>query len=127
MKQRIIYACDIKSIYEFIENINCINFVSSTLNYSYDTERDCEACNCDDYCRCGMIVNAEVSEPVFIDNPFNMPKEQFELIKGLIDCDDFNFDISGGYYGQEIDGIYLSDITAKILADEKIKLFLPFI
>lgn len=102
----------------------------SNTNWQYDCQYDydnnTENCQCDGYCRCGVIDNARVTEPV----------STLRIIEKLYDCSNIekycidriltHFKIyqpyswcvraTGGYYGEEVEGVYLEN--AKIIEDK---------
>lgn len=98
-----------------------LNFYYGGVDISYDNETNCDTSGCcDDYCRCGKIVNACVTE-VFNDNvaiklaavygPFDddVKLYGFDRLCSRLGCDDFEVSVTGGYYGEEIEGVKLID------------------
>ena len=106
------------------------NFYS---DIEYDMYRPCENgsdCCDDDYCRCGTIINVRVLDNVnrsvtiakcsarivALHNSF-----AFYCLERLISCvlrkhpDCLQPSISGGYYGEEMNGLYLTSETLTII------------
>lgn len=121
---------NIKSIAELISNINEIDF-QYILDIECEQEYDCEAYECDDYCRCGTIVSTKINTPLFSLNVFTglSPQDNqliVNLLNEILSEDDFNVSIDSGYYGQELGKCMLVS-KQKLLEHDKIKLLLPFI
>ncbi len=100
----------------------------------YDYENDREGCDCPDYCRCGRIVNTKTSN-FNINNLINtitdFGKTPDEILTYCVDRvvrskklenDDFEVATCGGYYGEEIDGVYLDNTVSQKLYDSLKKL-----
>jgi hypothetical protein len=89
------------------------------IEYDYDTNRD--NCECEDYCRCSTIENAKVTyvDLIRITEEFNKVFEGDEFTKYIInriltacklyDEDSWWVSTCGGYYGEEIEGIYIEN------------------
>lgn len=88
-----------------------------SVDVKYDESRSCSESGCDEegICRCGKIHNARVEkiESSFVgefdlDNDFD--KYIFERIIRLLDRNgklNWEVNVSGGYYGQEIESVHL--------------------
>jgi len=95
------------------------NFQYDGVEYSYDTEYACQNgsdCCKDDYCRCGVIRDTHVTEinssqilEYIFKNESEENKYCIERILSNLTDDDFEVKTSGGYYGEEIDGVYLTN------------------
>jgi hypothetical protein len=94
------------------------------VEYEYNYRRNCGSYGCDDegICRCGKYEDCSVEEIDYVklaDQFAGMycaqaNKEIFaycieRILRKRVGLSDFYFDIGGGYYGQEIDGIYLEE------------------
>ena len=95
------------------------------VNYK-GTESNCWDYGCEGICRCGEIYGVEI---IFLDPEAVIDKVVESLTRGaagtLSDCarrlvsfflhdvdeDHFEVEISKGYYGEEIDGVYLSILS----------------
>ena len=91
------------------------------VDYEYSTNR--EECRCEDMCRCGTIENPEVLPSITtyfgvlnrlcdIKNTTEITLEHnllLRFLKKTIDCECFEFDISSGYYGEELNDISYND------------------
>ena len=104
------------------KNYNRINFYWNGVDVDYYSNYDCSESYCDEegICRCGTIVDtdvcsvnyekiAEVLTPV-LNCAGN--KEVFHYcveraVRHNIQIADFQVEIEGGYYGDEIEGVYL--------------------
>lgn len=107
---------------------NTIN-VSYDWHYAVEIEYDIET-HCaeidedpDDYCRCGTIENARVAKDVDVNKLIKTRFSKESLKKNTIGVyiydrilrkvglrkEDFSIKIIGGYYGEEIDGVYLKE------------------
>lgn len=82
---------------------------------SYDYDRTMCTGRCDDYCRCRQIINTKIIEvkPDFIKNVIDIPKisaldkyclHRLLISSGVMDKDNWEVKVVGGYYGDEIDG-----------------------
>lgn len=125
----------IVSIADFIENIDNLEF-RWYFDIDYITINNCLANNCnDDYCGCDTIENPKITNnPLFHEDfgneefPLDQRKILVSILNQILDKDDFQILICGGYYGEEIDSCQLLPRTKdKILNSDKIKLLLPFI
>ena len=87
----------------------------------YDNYGDCEAYGCIDegICRCGTIENAHVTDSpdiiTYIEDKYkNYPLFEKYIIERVLthykfyDTDSFEVKVGGGYYGQEIDGVFFT-------------------
>ncbi len=92
------------------------------LDKEYDTEYDCESYGCDDYCRCGTISNAHVTNTFankveFFNSIWESSGDDLEdalafiYAKNNFSVDDFEVNVTGGYYGQEINGITFDSLS----------------
>ncbi len=117
------------------------------VDYDYDVEYDCEeyGCNDDCCCRCGRISNIRVekvdikdivslfckkiltiklknkSKEITSDSLFNMYcVDRLLRIKRCYNEDSYYGEACGGYYGDELEGIYLHDQSS--LIDEILKI-----
>lgn len=107
--------------------ITVIDFKYSGVDYDYDELHSCDEVCFNDYCRCGRIVNARVTSIdkarialEFIDalkksigkqhNLSDMDKLAVDRIVAAqnLSPDDFDIEVGGGYYGEEIYGVRLS-------------------
>lgn len=97
----------------------------------YEEEFECQNgsdCCDNDYCRCGVIFNANVTKVgsaenivKHIESALDYEKlnaiehygvERLASFHKVWDKDRYEVGVCGGYYGQEIDGIYLSDAAS---------------
>lgn len=87
--------------------------VTYLVNMDYDTEINCEEYGCDDYCRCGRLVNMSIDGPIdaqalardiWKDDVTTM-MEFYALLRittaARLSGDDINFYGVNGYYGEE--------------------------
>lgn len=92
------------------------NSVFRWIDYEYETYYDCESYGCDSICRCGTIENAKVQDSfsnkiAFFNAIWESSGDDLEdalafiYAKNNFDVDDFEVNVTGGYYGQEIDGV----------------------
>jgi len=101
------------------------NDLRYVINSEYDVDHPCESgsdCCDNDYCRCGIIINAHV--PIDVNNSYSIALKtaknqglvkdfRFYCLERLISCllrqnpDCFDVTACGGYYGQEISGVTL--------------------
>lgn len=92
----------------------------SGMTIDYSRDYDCENNNCDnDICRCSSISNATIKEfniNTMIDSILEKTKNIYlrycidRIIRqSKINKDSFNIPVVGGYYGDEINGVYLYD------------------
>lgn len=100
-------------------DVSKINF-QYVVETDYDTETNCDE-GCEPYCRCGRIVNAKVtvcdaSQIAGCINQyckFTNPVMRYclwrLLVVSKIDSDSFAVITTSGYYGEEIEGVYLED------------------
>jgi len=124
-----------------IPKLTSIDFhYTSCLEYDYDTT----ACTgeCDNYCRCSKIINAEVTEvncteiaqeiieeiekhnKIKLNEIDKYAVERLCISHHLWDGDNFYVSTDPGYYGEEIGGIFLEG-TTKLEEDLKTVLDLP--
>lgn len=88
----------------------------------YDYDRNNDNCECgDDYCRCSTIENTRINNINLVEitkqiGEFLNTDEFTEYIINriltackLYDEDNWDVKICGGYYGEEIDGIYINN------------------
>jgi len=95
------------------------SFHYSGIQYDYDTNRD--NCTCEDYCRCSTIENTEITsiDLITVAKEFGnvLGKDDFTeyAINRILtackmyDSNYWDFRVTGGYYGEEIDGIYIDN------------------
>jgi hypothetical protein len=98
------------------------------VEYDYDTNRD--NCTCEDYCRCSTIENAKVTyvDLIKITEEFNKVFEGDEFTKYVVnriltacklyDTDNWYVSVCGGYYGEEIEGVYIKNDDVKKWMDK---------
>lgn len=117
-------------------------------DYDYDTYRACHhgsSCCDNDYCRCGVIQDARITEVPSeylveeLKKSINKKRKwtDFEnyclgrlfISHGLYKPDSYELRVCGGYYGQEIDGIDCSfwdsfekDVQEMLLLDDNEKI-----
>lgn len=90
------------------------------IDYDYTPEYNCEDYDCNEsgICRCGQIHDAQIKSEVAIDQLLGYIDvgdklidrycaERILTINKVWEPDNWFIDICNGYYGQEIDGIYL--------------------
>lgn len=111
-------------------------FFKSTRRYNwkyldvidFDYDRNNDNCHCPDYCRCSVIVNIELTR-FSMNNMIDILLKNInsQILKYSIDRiirssklneNDFNLVTCGGYYGEEVDGLYLSEEKNKFLSDK---------
>lgn len=102
------------------------------IQYDYNKEYNCSDGHCNSICRCGVITDIELSK-------FDTNAMVSDITSGiendiLIYCIDriirlqkltedcFQLHTCSGYYGEEIDGLYLDESYEKIISDNLSKL-----
>lgn len=89
------------------------------VSVAYDEGTSHCTCPANDYCRCGTIINTRVEQvgPHYAREMMNAFVKGDDLEKLLafmffrhcFDTDDFDVTVCGGYYGEEIDDVRLTD------------------
>lgn len=103
--------------------LSSINFYwEPGFKIKYENYRSCQHgsdCCDNDYCRCGIIENAEVTEVGDITGCFETSNEfskycvdRLLVARKIWDSDKWEVRVQWGYYGQEIDGVYLKNAEA---------------
>lgn len=112
---------------------NITDFSSgSSVDFEYNTERDCSTRNCDGPCRCGQLTDIVV-DSIYVNysnfsfshkKEFNKAKDLSEVEKyclnrlislnGGFDKDNYEADVMGGYYGEEIVGAIFYNKTVLV-------------
>lgn len=121
-----------KLINEFC-HINYCNYVIYTDDFVYDSNY-CDI-NCGKLiCRCKQIINPVAYPPyllydeLFLKMSDNERSIAHQALKEILVAEDFIFDVQAGYYGDELDGVFLSTAAkTKFLNHEKIQLLTPFL
>jgi len=96
------------------------NFLySEGSDYSYSTEYNCEVYGCDYICRCGNIYDAEITQipnlESFVKSNFKGSDlqlyciERIYAINGFHHKENWKVETCGGYYGEEIAGIFFDN------------------
>jgi len=107
------------SRFRVIRELQYINFYYGGVNCNYHTSYSCEdyGCNEEHICRCGVIEETNISDvnvdqvidTLFKDLKITDPIVQFSIDRWCrrnMKKEDFEVRTCGGYYGEEIDGIY---------------------
>lgn len=103
--------------------------VYAEVDYDYDIVRDCPNNYCDGICRCGRYTNTEVTKVLDVQVSVNIKDsskrkptaaklsdidnyciDRMVVYGGAYNVDNYSFNISNGYYGEEIDSITLDDV-----------------
>lgn len=108
------------------------------LSVDYDIERNCEENFCDFICRCGVIVDPKI-EPLQVIESAEMARTFFKDAAGQEGnfgaalanrffrnafCDEmFVIEVSRGYYGEEIDGVFVSQSSLWERFDKQVDAF----
>ena len=104
-------------------NKSLSNIINKNFQYDidYDYDRNRDNCECDYICRCSKIENARIDsiDLIKITKIFNEVFNEDEFTECLInriltacklyDEDYWDLKIGSGYYGEEIDGIYINN------------------
>lgn len=102
------------------ESFANINYDFNYGDYEYLTETNCYEAGCSGICRCSQIVDQKIINVPF-DSIVNKVQKHFKVAKAIdlygidrilrffkiYDNDNWYISVSGGYYGQEIDGFHL--------------------
>lgn len=108
-----------------LETLGELNMSYNIVYYDCNIGRNCSYYRCDEICRCGKIINCEITSIDFEKianylleyyNAKNINNECYnellDYLKNNINSDSFRFNIVNGYYGEEMDGIYLYSYIA---------------
>lgn len=106
----------------FSRELKEINFYYNGIDCDYHTRFSCSSsgCNEEGICRCGEIVDTQIIDfnlitvigTIIADLRIDDPVVRFAVeryIRKHVTEDSFEIEVTGGYYGDEIDGIYLRD------------------
>jgi len=100
------------------------------LHYTVDVEYDngTDECDCgDDYCRCSTIVNTRVEDVPYAKLAEKIAPESLHLkycverilrhFKPLRGSDNWNIEVEGGYYGEELGEVRLNKDVAETISN----------
>lgn len=100
-------------------NLRWSSWSITGVDYDYNTEYDHDSYGCDDegICRCGRIYDARVTEVdtssllASLTNRNSVPDEIVEYANqvGIQDPDNWDVEVTGGYYGDEIEGASMTN------------------
>ena len=120
---------EIERITSIIRDINFQYTSAIEYNYHNMTAYDHDTRCADDYCRCSTIEDCEIlkviplefakliKEHLGIDNDNDSFNDDIIYICKGLTTDNFIFDVCGGYYGEELDGITLESYVVNKLAN----------
>lgn len=94
-----------------------------SIEIEYSSEYNCERNGCDSICRCGRIVDQKIlsgpSTWLKLYEHYWQPKNKdnysiddvlaYHLVRHTFNINDYNISVCGGYYGEEIDSVNLSN------------------
>lgn len=118
-----------------VHSLATISFAHCGIDFEYDRDYPYEGCECSDICRCSIIVDqriisidTELMAKTWIsehslaswirEDPLTCQKVKTIFDQFDLEATDFEIEVDGGYYGEEIKGVYLDSSKGKAIQEK---------